>query len=176
VQGWEPFARWLAGEDPAGLGFVISIANPYAHVRVRLHDRLSGVGLIPVSFADPTALIRSSAVLGPGLQVMPGALIHNEARLERQVMVNTRALIEHDCVLEAGAEVGPGAVLTGRVHVGANTWIGAGATVLPRLRIGDNTIIGAGAVVVSDIPAGVIAVGVPAKPLAGRTTPSAAAS
>ncbi len=36
---------------------------------------------------------------------------------------------------------------------------------LPRRPIGENTVVGAGAVVVRDLPAGVLAVGVPARPI-----------
>ena len=119
-------------------------------------------GLLPVSFADPTALICKSAIFGHGLQVMPLAIVHNDVKIGDQCIINTRALVEHDCVLHSGVEIGPGAVLCGRVTIGQNTWIGANATVKPRVTIGSNSIIGAGAVVVSDIPSDVVAVGVPA--------------
>jgi sugar O-acyltransferase (sialic acid O-acetyltransferase NeuD family) len=171
--GWDGLSRWLEGQNVSELGFVVAIGNPYGHVRCALHTKLSGAGLTPVSFADSTALIRSSASFGEGLQVMPQAIIHNDATLGHQCLINTKALVEHDCVLEPGVEVGPGAILCGRVHVGANTWIGAGATIRPRVRIGCNSIIGAGAVVVSDIPSGVVAVGVPASPLPNMIPPSA---
>ena len=49
------------------------------------------------------------------------------------------------------------------VHIGNNVWIGANATILPGVTIGDNTVIGAGAVVSRDIPANVVAMGVPCK-------------
>jgi sugar O-acyltransferase (sialic acid O-acetyltransferase NeuD family) len=173
VEGWQGLRRWLEGQDVSELGFVIAIGNPYGHVRCALHKRLIDAGMMPVSFADSTALIRTSASLGEGLQIMPHAIIHNDATIGHQCLINTKALVEHDCVLEAGVEVGPGAILCGRVHVGANAWIGAGATIRPRVQIGCNSIIGAGAVVVSDIPSGVVAVGVPASPLPNIIPPSA---
>ncbi len=49
------------------------------------------------------------------------------------------------------------------IHIGNNVWIGAGAMVMPGVTIGDNTVIGAGAVVTRDIPANVVAMGVPCK-------------
>lgn len=51
------------------------------------------------------------------------------------------------------------------ITVGNNVWIGAGSTVLAGAVIGDNTVIGAGSVVKGEIPANVIAVGVPCKVL-----------
>ncbi|STD04836.1 Galactoside O-acetyltransferase [Dermatophilus congolensis] len=55
------------------------------------------------------------------------------------------------------------------VVIGDDVWIGAGAVVMPGSRIGDGAVIGAGAVVRGQIPAGWIAVGVPAAPLRQRT-------
>jgi galactoside O-acetyltransferase len=49
------------------------------------------------------------------------------------------------------------------IHIGKNCWLGAGVIVVPGVTIGDNTVVGAGAVVTKDLPANVVAVGVPAK-------------
>jgi len=49
------------------------------------------------------------------------------------------------------------------VVIGRNVWIGANCVILPGVHIGDHSVIGAGAVVTHSIPAGKVAVGVPAK-------------
>lgn len=49
------------------------------------------------------------------------------------------------------------------VKIGNNVWVGAGVTINQGVSIGDNTVIGSGSVVTKDIPANVIAAGVPCK-------------
>lgn len=51
------------------------------------------------------------------------------------------------------------------VTIGDNVWLGGSVTILPGVTIGDDAIIGAGSVVASDIPAGVVAVGNPCRPV-----------
>jgi maltose O-acetyltransferase len=49
------------------------------------------------------------------------------------------------------------------ITIGDNVWLGGGVVVCPGVTIGDNTVVGAGAVVTEDLPADVVAVGVPAR-------------
>lgn len=51
------------------------------------------------------------------------------------------------------------------IVIGDNVWLGGGAIVLPGVTVGDNAVIGAGAVVTKDVPANVVAVGNPARPV-----------
>ena len=56
------------------------------------------------------------------------------------------------------------------INIGNKVWIGGSVAILPGVSIGDNSIIGAGSVVTKDIPANVIAVGVPCKVIRQITT------
>lgn len=53
-------------------------------------------------------------------------------------------------------------------QIGDDVWIGANVVVLKGVTIGQRTIIGAGSVVTKDLPADVVAVGVPAKVIRSR--------
>lgn len=54
-------------------------------------------------------------------------------------------------------------VIVGDIVLGDNVYVGTRSIILPGVHIGDNTIIGAGSVVTKDIPANVVAAGVPCK-------------
>ena len=51
------------------------------------------------------------------------------------------------------------------IAIGDNVWLGGGAILCPGVSIGDDTVVGAGAVVTRSLPAGVVAVGTPARVL-----------
>lgn len=51
----------------------------------------------------------------------------------------------------------------GPITLGDNVWLGGGVIVLAGVSIGADTVVGAGAVVTRDLPAGVVAVGNPAR-------------
>ncbi|GAA1574064.1 sugar O-acetyltransferase [Actinomadura kijaniata] len=51
------------------------------------------------------------------------------------------------------------------ITIGDNVWLGGGAIVCPGVTIGGDSVIGAGAVVTRDVPANVVAVGNPARPV-----------
>lgn len=51
------------------------------------------------------------------------------------------------------------------IVIGNNVWIGGGVRIVAGVTIGDNTVIAAGSVVTKDIPANVLAGGVPCKVL-----------
>jgi acetyltransferase-like isoleucine patch superfamily enzyme len=55
--------------------------------------------------------------------------------------------------------------VVGRIQLHDNVFVGVGAILLPNVEIGPNSIVAAGAVVSRTVPPGIVAAGVPARPI-----------
>jgi serine O-acetyltransferase len=86
------------------------------------------------------------------------------------IIVNSEARIGEYCTIYHGVTLGDLGGWGGAPHVGNHVVMGAGAKLLGNIEIGDDCHIGANAVVRTSVPAGCLAVGVPAviKPRAKR--------
>jgi acetyltransferase-like isoleucine patch superfamily enzyme len=73
--------------------------------------------------------------------------------------------ITHDGGMWVFREENPDIDIVGSIIIGDNVFIGINSILLPGVKIGNNCVIGAGSVVSRDIPDGVVAVGVPARPV-----------
>jgi UDP-perosamine 4-acetyltransferase len=141
-----------------------------ASQRRELFGRILAAGFEIISVIHPSAIISSSASFGRGAIVLAGAVINAGAVIGDNVIINTAAVVEHDCTVGDHAHVATGARLGGAVHVGARAHIGIGASVRQSISIGEAAVVAAGAVVVADVPACAIVAGIPAKPLATKSS------
>ncbi|MGB9792450.1 MAG: acetyltransferase [Thermacetogeniaceae bacterium] len=148
--------------EKAARGVLSVIAVGDNRRRCELAAEISGYARF-ATVIHPTAVVAESAQIGEGTVVMPHVTVNACAVIGRHVILNTSCVVEHDCVVGDYAHISPGAVLCGGVRLGAGVQVGAGAVVIPGCSIGSWSVVGAGSAVVSDIPEGVVAVGVPAR-------------
>lgn len=107
--------------------------------------------------------ISSTAVIAPGVALLPGAVVNASTTIGLGSIVNTNASVDHDCDIGEFVHIAPGTAIGGGVTIGDSTFVGLGARIIPNLRIGAGVTIGAGAVVIRDVPDGATVVGVPAR-------------
>ena len=153
----------LDGLDRRGTMLVNGVGSTRAAgLRATVFEAARALGFDFATVVDPSAVVRASARLGRGVQVLAGAIVNTDAVVGEDSIVNSGAIIEHHCRLGSHVHVSPGAVLGGGVIVGDRSHVGLGARVLQGVSIGSDCTIGAGAVVTHDVPDNSIAVGVPA--------------
>lgn len=131
--------------------------------RLRAAAQAAARGFELATIVHPRACVSPYATLGPGVVVVAGAVVGPGTRVDANVIVNASSSIDHDCAIGEGAHIGPGAHLAGNVRVGRVAWVGIGASVKEGVSIGEGAVVGAGAVVVRDVPARMVAYGVPAR-------------
>lgn len=142
------------------------------------------------SFGQPSE-VREAILRRLLKSVGPGSFFEPSFRCEFgfNISVGKRFCANFDCVILDGGEVqigdyvlfGPrvgiytsnhaidaeeraaGACYARPVNIGNRVWIGGGVNINQGVVIGDNSIVGAGSVVTKDVPANVIAAGVPCR-------------
>ncbi len=133
--------------------------------RTRLDLAEKFQGMTWLSAVHPYSWVHPSVKIGEGSVIFAGGIIQPDTVIGRHCIINTGVTVDHDCRIEDGAHLAPGCHLAGNVFVGKGAFLGVGVSVIPGCCIGKGTIVGAGASVVSDLPEGVVAVGVPARPV-----------
>ncbi|MDR7305627.1 serine O-acetyltransferase [Rhodoferax saidenbachensis] len=112
-------------------------------------------------------------VLAKLAEMLCGVTIGVSAKIGRRlviehsgaIVVHGNAVLGDDCIIRQGVTIGNRRMdrPLEAPHIGHRVNIGAGAKILGAVRVGDDAEIGANAVVITDVPAGAIAVGVPAR-------------
>jgi len=131
------------------------------------------------TLAELVGSLGADTVIRPPLYVDYGAHLHLGARTF--VNFGLVALDVAPITIGDDCQIGPNVQLLTPIHptepgprrdkveaaaaitLGDNVWLGGGVIVLPGVSIGDDTVVGAGSVVTKDLPAGVVAVGNPAR-------------
>jgi acetyltransferase EpsM len=160
-------ARVLGGREQipglleAGVQSVI-IGVGDCEARLRLADVARAAGLSLATAVHPRATLAGDVEVGRGTLVCAGVIVQPGSSIGENAILNTAATVDHECIIHDGAHVGPGAHLGGNVVVGRGAWVGIGAIVSNDVSIGARAVLGAGSVLVRDLPAAVVAFGVPA--------------
>lgn len=147
--------------DREQLGGLVAIGDNA--VRKRLTFVLTDAGVTLISAIHPLALLESPKRIGMGSIVEMGAAIHPEAEIGDGVFLGGGSIVAHHSIVGNFTMIGGGVIFGGGVTVGSETLIGVGVSIKPHVTIGSHVTVGVGAAVISDLPDGVVAVGVPAK-------------
>ena len=156
--------RPLAGHHPsADTIYLCGIGMP--SLKEKLVSPLLAAGAEFLTFVHPQALVGARVKLGKGVVLCPGAVVSVDIELGDFVMVNLNCTIGHDASLGPWTSLSAQCDITGHVRVADRVFMGSRASVIPGKSVGSRSIVGAGAVVVTDVPADVTVVGIPARVL-----------
>ena len=150
-----------------GLEVIIGIGEPA--VREEKFNLLKNDGIATPSLIHPDVHVPDTVKIGEGTVIQYGCFISSDITIGDNVFVQPQCNIGHDDELADGCIISGFGNLGGYVSIGKYTYIGLSVAVKERVNIGNYSIVGMGAIVYKDIPDEMIALGNPARPIAGNT-------
>ena len=151
--------EWLSGRSQ--MAVAVAVGDPVT--RMRIVERIRPYGVSFPNLVHPSVVIGREVSMGIGNIICVGSILTVNIRLGDFCQLNLKTTVAHDAVLDHFATSACGVDFAGYSRMGVGSYFGNHATVLQSVRVGPFTTVGAGAVVNRDLPAGVTAVGVPAR-------------
>ena len=142
---------------------MVALGSKTAAIRYAVYTKLRDAGAHLPNLIHPSCLIAPSVKLGQNICMMPGCVIGPEVSIGSMNWMYSHVTLEHDMQVADNVVFGPSVVSSGYVKIGKHSFLGTGAVCGIGVHIEERVLIGAGAVVISDIPEGMIAIGVPAR-------------
>lgn len=154
--------QWIS-DGRTDVQLVCALGDPVTRMNVAI--RLSRAGFSFATLIHPSVKRSRHVRIGPGGMICADNILTTNIDIGAHALLNLDCTVGHDSRLADYISMMPGVHISGDVTTDIGAYFGTGAVAINGVRVGAWSVIGAGAVVSSDIPRGMIAVGVPAKPI-----------
>lgn len=142
---------------------VCIVSNPKIKMKIIDNIKKNSKIIFPIIISS-LSIVSPFAEFGEGCIIsLPHNFISPNVKFGNHVFVNSGTRIGHDSVIGDFTTIYSGIDIGGSVSIGPCCVIGSGVTILPKVKIGAGSIIGGGSLVTKDMPADVVAAGIPAK-------------
>ncbi len=145
--------------------YVLAVpGSPKSHLKRK--DIIESLGIKEPRFPriiHPSAVISCDAKIGVNVLIMPNVIISSNVEIGDHCVILPNTVISHDSKIGNYCCIGSNVSISGNVSIETSCYIGSGTAIREDLKVAERTLVGLGSNVVSDIQAGVVVVGNPAK-------------
>jgi sugar O-acyltransferase (sialic acid O-acetyltransferase NeuD family) len=156
--------------DEKSAAFVVCVGNPKNFsAREKVVRRLDLSSERYATVIHPAATVGYGSTVGAGSVLLANVVLTADADLGAHVDVMPHTVITHDDYVADFATLAAGVRLGGSVRIGRGAYLGSGAMLRESVSVGAGSMVGMGSVVLTDVPAGEVWVGNPARHLRNVT-------
>lgn len=145
--------------------FVLAVPGSPTSYPIR-NEIIGSLNLDESRFAKiihPSVAIAPDATIGHNTLMMPNVVISCGVTIGSHCVFLPNTVVSHDSRVDDYCCLGSNISVSGSVKIGAGCYIGSGTRMRENITIGGRSLIGLGSNVISDVEAGVVAAGNPAR-------------
>lgn len=157
------FDRFLETYSKYEAEIVIAVGEP--DIREKLWNKVTESSFSMATLIHPTVELPETVKIGKGCTIGKNSYISYNVQIGDNTCIQIMACVGHNTIVGKNVVLSSLSNCGGNCRIGNNVYIALNVPVKEHISIGSNTIVGMGAVVLRDLPADVIAMGNPARPM-----------
>ena len=138
--------------------------------RRQMYARAKSAGYKLPTVIDASAKVSRYCDIGEASIICAGCTVAARSVVGCNVLVNVDTIIGHDVIIDDSAVLASKVNTGGACRIASGAMVGMGVSIRPGITVGEGSLIAIGSSVFSDVPAGVTAVGNPARTSRRRET------
>lgn len=142
---------------------VIAVGEPA--IREILWNKVVQDGFSFATIIHPTVDLPETAKIGRGCTIGKNAFISCNVQIGDNTCIQVMTCVGHDTIVGKNTVLSSLSNCAGNCKIGDNVYVALNVPIKEHITVGSNTIVGMGSIVLRDLPADVIAMGNPARPM-----------
>jgi sugar O-acyltransferase (sialic acid O-acetyltransferase NeuD family) len=157
-------------KDLSKFNFALAIGENFnrQHLFLKLAEKFPDMNFPFIK--HPSSIVSSLASLGQGAILMPNTIVGANSKVGNFCILGNQSCLGHDSIMSNFSSLGPGSITGGSVVIGERSVISMKASIKQGIKVEDDSVLGASSYLDKNLPKNIVAYGIPAIKIRGRTT------